>query len=426
MTNPARLAIGDVPDWLQARGPGRVFIAMGPVEPVALHAAFSARPAAAAGLVFTGLAIPGINGLDWAGLHPSAGGEWPMPCAGMEASREDGRSRVLPVHWSAMWRRLCEEPFIAGVLPVTPPDAAGLCGLSLSADAVPALVARADVPLVGLVNRDLPDMDGAPRVPLSRFAALAETTGAPLAPPAAAAPRPAGAGLAALIAHAKAWVEDGATVQAGIGRLPAAVAAALADRRDLKIRSGLVGEWLAPLIAGGAVSDAPGSICTGLVWAGAGFTGRLARDPRLRLIPVSETHGAAALAATGRFTAINAALEVDLYGQINCEHAGARTVSGIGGALDFLRGARASPGGRPLVLIEATGRDGASRIVPRLSGHAVSIARADAPILVTAHGGVDLERLDGDARAAAIIDLADPAARPALEAAWADMRAGRA
>jgi acyl-CoA hydrolase len=140
----------------------------------------------------------------------------------------------------------------------------------------------------------------------------------------------------------------------------------------------------------------------------------------LRIVPVTQTHAPDVLAGIDNLVAINAALEIDLFGQINAEFAAGAQISGTGGLVDFIRGARASRNGRAIVMIQADGR-GASRIVPSLERPA-TVARADAPIVVTEYGAVDLAPLNIDDRANAIIALAAPAHQAALSEAWARMR----
>jgi acyl-CoA hydrolase len=221
-------------------------------------------------------------------------------------------------------------------------------------------------------------------------------------------------------------IEDGATLQAGIGKLPGAIMAGLTQRRGLSIHSGLIGDWVLPLMDAGALADQGDCLKAGVILGSHALQARMAQEARLRLIPIAETHGAAHLGAIERFTSLNAALEVDLFGQINCEFAGLRTLAGVGGAVDFLRGARLSSGGKPIVMVQSLGKQGETRIVPRLSTPSVSIARSDAPILVTEHGAIDLEPLDTEARAQAIISLAAPQHRADLSAAWAQHRGARA
>jgi acyl-CoA hydrolase len=136
---------------------------------------------------------------------------------------------------------------------------------------------------------------------------------------------------------------------------------------------------------------------------------------------VPQTHGLAALSAVRRLTAINGALQVDLFGQINSEWIGRRRVSGLGGLPDFLRGAAAAPGGRAIIALPAE-QKGESRIVARLDAPSVTAPASDAQIVVTEHGAADVRGLHADARAQAIIAIAAPAHRADLEAAWAAMR----
>ena len=143
----------------------------------------------------------------------------------------------------------------------------------------------------------------------------------------------------------------------------------------------------------------------------------------LRFAPVSYTHDVRVMAQIDRFVAINAGLAVDLFGQANVEMLRGRQVSGTGGLLDFVRGARLSRGGRSILALPSTG-GGASRILPRLDDtHVVSLPRADADIVVTEHGVAHLRDRSIDERAEALIAIADPAARDALANAWDALRA---
>jgi acyl-CoA hydrolase len=396
---------------------GRVFLSAGPAEPVALHDAWRAAPETAAGLSFAGLFIPGVNRLDYAGLHADARMELFMLSPDWRAGLVSGRTRLRPLHYSAAFAALVSEGAAAGVFTVSAPDAQGQCSFGLAADAPPAMLTRTGFKLA-VVNHAMPAIPSAPRVALSAFDAVVETD-TPLPELAAA---PATATATAIAARVAALVEDGDTIQTGIGKLPLAAVEALAARRDLHIHSGLVAPAHLALADAGALADAPAAIRAGIAVGDAAFYRRLATEQRLSLVSVSETHGADALARINRLVAINAALEVDLFGQVNAEFAGAEQISGVGGLVDFVRGARASRGGRPIVMLQAEGKGGASRILPRLNANAVTISRADAPILVTEFGAVDLAPLDIDARAAALIALAPPAARDDLSRAWSDLR----
>jgi acyl-CoA hydrolase len=411
------LSIAHAPALLadKAKG-GRVFLPGGPVEPLALYRAFAGDPGQAADLTFCGMMIPGINTRDWAALQQSAQAEVFLPSPDLAFTIASGQTRVLPLHYSAAWRYLCDAPFKAAAFHVCPPDTKGQCNASLSADSSGVFMGR-DVFKLAIINHGLPRILGAPSFPIAGFDSVVETDEAPLR----IASTPPSDAANAIAGHVAALVENGATIQAGIGKLPAGVMAALANHTGLKLHSGLISDWALDLLSAGAFADADATLTAGVILGSPALHEALADERRLRLAPINITHGAPTLACLDRFTSINAALEIDLYGQINCEFAGERTIGGVGGALDFLRGARASKGGKPIIMIQAQGKDGTSRIVPRLTAPSISIARSDAPILVTEYGAIDLQPLDAAARARAIISLAEPAHRNALTDALKDL-----
>jgi acyl-CoA hydrolase len=414
--NPT-IPLSNAPALLASKAQGgRVFIPGGPVEPLALARAFGGNPDHAASLTFVGMMIPGMNVTDWAALHPTAQAEVFLPSPDLAATIQSGQTKVLPLHYSAAYRYLCSAPFKAAVFHVCPPDRDGNCNLSLSADSSAAFL-DCDVFKLGIINHALPRILGAPAIPVTAFDALVETDEPPIAITAATPSSDA----SAIATHVAALVEDGATLQTGIGKLPGAVMAALAGHRDLKLHSGLIGEWALDLMHSGAFNTAEKALTAGVILGSPALHEALCNDSRVSLVPIDQTHSAARLATIDRFTSINAALEIDLFGQINCEYAGSRTIAGIGGALDFLRGARASKGGKPIIMIASEGKGGVSRIVPRLTTPTISVSRADPPILVTEHGSIDLEPLDAQARAHAIIALAAPSHRDMLTKAWQDM-----
>ena len=148
----------------------------------------------------------------------------------------------------------------------------------------------------------------------------------------------------------------------------------------------------------------------------------VARDPRIWLDSCEVTHGPGKIAQEPRFCAVNSALEVDLTGQVNAESLGDSQVSGISGLFDLTLGATQSPGGRAIIAMPATAGDGArSRIVARLStGARVTVPRHLADVVVTEHGVAELRGRSTEERARALIAIADPAFREALERTWVD------
>jgi len=222
----------------------------------------------------------------------------------------------------------------------------------------------------------------------------------------------------AIARHVAGLVEDGATLQLGIGNVPEAVLAALHGHRDLGLHSGAVGDGIATLAEAGVLTHARksrdrGVGIGGILMGGAALRRWAHRNPQLQLRGTEYTHDPEVLAASHQLTAINAAIEVDLTGQVNAEVAAGGYVGAVGGAVDFLRGAARSRGGLPIVALPATAR-GATRIVAQLSGP-VSTPRSDAGLVVTEHGVADLRGQPLSRRVRRLLDIAAPEHRAALE-----------
>ncbi len=400
-----------------ARG-GRIVLSSGPAEPLVLHDAWRETPETAADILFAGLFVSGMNRLDYASLHPRAGMDIVMLSPDWRQGFVEGRTLLRPMHYSAAFATLINEGAPAGVFTVCAPDAEGMCSFGLAADLPPAMLSRTGYKLA-VINHAMPRAPAAPSISLSAFDAVVETD-MPLPELPAAPSNPVADAIAARVAD---LVRDGDTIQTGIGKLPLAAAAALSGKRDLRVHSGLVVPAHLDLAEAGALRDAPGAIRAGVAAGDKAFYDRIAAEPRLSLVSVAETHGAVALAAVENLVAINAALEVDLFGQVNAAFAGAQQISGSGGLVDFVRGARTSRGGRAIIMIQAEGKGGVSRVVPRLAQGTVTVAQAEAPIIVTEFGAVDLAPLSIDARAGALIALAPSVQRDPLSRAWRDMRA---
>lgn len=218
--------------------------------------------------------------------------------------------------------------------------------------------------------------------------------------------------------HVAGLIEDGATLQLGLGALPEAIVARLADRRDLGVHSGQIGDAVADLMEAGVITGARKTVGRGRTVTGTLMgTSRLFRyadgNPAIELRDTRHTHDPEVLAAQERLVAINSAIEVDLSGQINAEVARGSYVGAVGGAIDFLRGAARSRGGLPIVALTSTAKS-ASRIVANLRGP-VSTSRADAGIIVTEYGVADLRGLSLEERRARMLAIAHPDHRTALE-----------
>ncbi|MEA3194343.1 MAG: hypothetical protein QOD26_2676 [Betaproteobacteria bacterium] len=263
---------------------------------------------------------------------------------------------------------------------VSPPNARGEYSLGLGADyLVPALeVCRT---IVAEVNAQVPWTHSERLLRRDEFDLCIETSRPPAEGRSRAVDR-------AIARHAAALVADGSVLEFGIGALPDAVCEFLAERRDLRVHSGTIGDGIAELMRLGAVREAD---CAMLIGSRKLFD--FARDnPRIRLRSSEYTHGAEVLRKIERFVAINSAVEVDLTGAANGEIAGASYVGAIGGAPDFIGAANRSPGGVSVMLIPA------SRIVAQLSGP-ISTPASEAGVIVTEHGAADLRGCDERERA---------------------------
>jgi acyl-CoA hydrolase len=305
------------------------------------------------------------------------------------------------------------------MLQLAPADAQGRFSLSLAHEyLLPALdVARV---VLAEVNAQAPWTFGTRTIAAEEIDFLVYTSRPPLRPPPV---RPSAIEEAVAI-RAGALIGDGATLQCGLGSLPAAILMQLTNRRDLGVHTGALVDAMARLAQAGVITNARKSIDIGSSIAGVIMGGSEACDyargnPAVEFRPIEYTHSAAILASIDNFVAVNSALEVDLSGQINAEVADGVYVGAVGGAADFLRGARSSEGGLPIVALPSLGGSGEerfSRIVSRLSGP-VSTSRSDAGIIVTEHGVVDLRGLSLSERRDRLIAIADPSFRETLERA---------
>ncbi len=373
-----------------------------------------AAPARCAGLRFTGVHIPTVNTFDFAGLHPRARQRTIFLSADLRDSWLQGRVEYQPMTYTATWRWLRDTAQIDTVLvQVAPPDDDGNCSLGLACDFTPAVWPRARR-ILAHINPRMPRTRG-PSIPLARITAAIEQDMPLLEIP----DPPAEPAMDAVAAQVATLVDNGATLQLGLGRLQSAVLRAVRERRNLRIHSGMVSDGLLGLLDSGALSAAPDAVVAGVALGTPALYDAAARSVCFR--EVGHTHDHAVLGAIPRLTAINSALSVDLLGQVNGEFLSGRQLSGVGGLPDFLQGARQSTGGRGIIALPAATPRGDSRIVPVLPAGPVSLARVDADCIVSEHGVADLRHLDVHARARALIAIAAPEHREALERSWQEL-----
>ena len=343
---------------------------------------------------------------------------------GMGEALRRGRADFVPARYADVpWLFGPRGPWRAdAVLAHTaPPGPDGRLSLGVSTS-YPLPVAREAPLVIAQVNHRMPRTLGDSTIPMERVAAWVETDEALRtypAPPASETER-------RIASHVAEVVRDGATLQVGLGAVPAAVATALGDHRDLAVHSLLVDSML-PLLDRGVITGARNAGRRGPMQLGEIMgTEPLFRwvhgNPAVSMAPSTVVHDPALVGALDRVVSVNSALEVDLTGQVNAESVGDRQVAGIGGQFDFVLGASLARGGRSIIALPSTGKGGAvSRIVARLSaGARVTTPRYLTDCVVTEFGRADLRGLTERARARALVRLAHPRFREALEREWAD------
>ncbi|WP_375482535.1 acetyl-CoA hydrolase/transferase family protein [uncultured Jatrophihabitans sp.] len=319
-----------------------------------------------------------------------------------------GRLDVLTTRYSDLPGAFAARtfPVDAAFVQVTPGPAPDTYHFAAAAEYLVAAV-RASRVVIAEVNHGAPHTPDAPVLRADEITALVHADHPPAT---VAAPAPTAVDEA-VAAHVAAIVEDGATVQIGIGSLPESAVRGLVGHRDLGVHSGAIGDAVADLVESGAVTNArkkrDAGTCAGGVLVGTERVLRFAHDnPAIALRDTSYTHDPAVLAGLPGFTSINAAVEVDLTGQVNTEVARGRYVGAAGGALDFARGAALSAGGAPITLLRST-VGGRSTIVAELDGP-VAIPRSEAGWIVTEWGAADLRGLTLSQRRERLVQLAHP------------------
>jgi len=330
-----------------------------------------------------------------------------------ELSRS-GRLEVVPCHYSALPRMFAERrlPCDVGLVQVSPPDKDGTCSLGIGVDYVADAMRHTPV-LIAEINQRMPATVGSPRIPLDRFAATISTD-RPLAEDPTRAP---GATERRIAVHIAELVDDGDTVQLGVGSLGAAVLDALAEHEDLGFHTGMVTDGLLRLFDKGVVTGSRKEIDPGLIVAGTalGSAELYQRVPELpaRFLPTSYTHSPQVLSQLHSLVSVNFAVEVDLSGQVGAEVSRGVYVGAVGGQVDFTRAA-ALTGKRSIIALRATS-GGQSTIKSSLEGGVVTTARSDVDTVVTEYGVAHLRGCGLRERAQRLAAIAAPEFRDQLE-----------
>lgn len=331
----------------------------------------------------------------------------------------EGRGDYVPIF-------LSEIPilFRRGILPldvamvqVSPPDKHGFCSLGVSVDIAATAVKTAKF-VIAQVNPRMPRTLGDGLVHVSEFYGMVE---AEQELPEVAS-KHSNAEIALRIgAHCAELIEDGATLQMGIGDVPDAVLASLKNHKALGIHTEMFSDGIIPLIENGAVTNEHkrkhrGKSVTSFLLGTRKLYDFVDDNPSILVLNIDYVNDTAVIRTNPRVTAINSAIEVDITGQVCSDSIGTYHYSGVGGQMDFVRGASLSEGGKPIIALPSTTSKGESRIAAFLKqGAGVVTTRAHAHYIVTEYGIAYLYGKNMRQRAKALIDIAHPNHREKLE-----------
>ncbi len=302
---------------------------------------------------------------------------------------------------------------------VSPPDDKGYCSLGTSVEATTAALESAPL-VIAQLNRQMPRTHGDAFIHQSRIHHAIEVD---VALPSIERPvlgeieRKIGACVASII-------EDGSTLQIGIGTIPDAVLAELKHHKHLGIHTEMWSDGALDLIESGAVDNSrkenhPGKTISTFVMGTKRVYEFIDNNPSVALLDAAYVNRVDVIARNPKVAAINSAIEIDLTGQVCADSIGSRVVSGVGGQIDFIRGASLSKGGKPIIAFTSRTKKGKSRIVPQLHyGAGVVTTRADVHYVATEYGLVNLYGKSICERAQALISLAHPDDREELLKNW--------
>lgn len=331
------------------------------------------------------------------------------------ATREavaEGRADYTPIN-------LGDVPglFKAGIMPidvaliqVSPPDSHGFCSFGIAVDIVKAAAENAGY-VIAQINPQMPRTLGDSFIHVRDIDAFIEYE-EPLLEMQSPEVNPVAQAIGAQVAK---LVEDGSTLRVGIGSIPSAVLYALEEKKDLGVHSDMLTDPYLYLVEKGVITNArktlhPGKIVASFCLGTRDLYDFVHNNPMVAFYPIEYTNNYLVISQNEKMVTFNSALEVDLTGQVCSDSQGYKIYSGVGGAVDFLRGARNSRGGKAIVMLPSTTlEDGRSRILPALTeGSGVVTTRGGVEYVVTEYGAAYLQGKSLRERALALIGIAHP------------------
>jgi acyl-CoA hydrolase/GNAT superfamily N-acetyltransferase len=329
-----------------------------------------------------------------------------------------GRADYTPVFLSQLPDLLRRRriPVDVALIMTTPPDPFGYVNLGVSVDILLAAIDAAEL-VIAEVNPRMPVVHGSGYVPMDSIDAwVLHETELPVL-----APEPLDDVALEIGRHVASLVEDGATLQVGIGQIPDAVVQSLGHKHELGIWTEMLSDGLVRLVREGNVTGRfktlePRKVSASFSFGSPESYAFLDRNPTFHFHPSDFINDPVRIAQQHKMVAINSAIQVDLTGQVCADSIGTRFYAGIGGQVDFIRGASMSRGGKPIIAMRSTARQGQlSRVVATLEeGAGVVTSRGDVRYVVTEYGIADLQGRSVRERAMALIDIAHPDHRAEL------------
>jgi acyl-CoA hydrolase len=338
----------------------------------------------------------------------------------VRAVTQSGYADYIPVFLSETQKlyRSGTLPCDVAMIQVSPPDRHGYVSLGTSVDATLAAVECAGT-VIAVINRHVPRSFGDAMIPISAIDLFVEDD-TPLMEGHISTPNDI---EAAIGRHCAALIEDGATLQMGIGAIPNAVLAQLGGHKNLGIHTEMFADGVLPLVEKGVVNGAAkkldrGKIVSTFLMGSQKVYDFIDNNPGVLMMDVGYTNDPFVIAQNPRVTAINSALQIDLTGQVCADSIGQKFYSGVGGQIDFIYGASRSEGGKPIIAMPSVTNKGVSKISPILTpGAGVVTTRAHIHWIVTEYGAVNLYGRSLQERARLLISIAHPDHREELDRA---------
>ncbi|MDL2251702.1 4-hydroxybutyrate CoA-transferase [Odoribacter sp. OttesenSCG-928-J03] len=333
---------------------------------------------------------------------------------------QEGWADYIPVHLSETQKliRMGITPVDVVMIQVSPPDKHGYVSMGTSVDATLAAVQTAKT-VIAVINPNVPRAWGDAIIKLSDIDIFCEDD----TPLIEAHPAKLSEQDILIGKNCATLIEDGATLQMGIGAIPNAVLSQLGNHKNLGIHTEMFADGVLPLYYKGVVNNMnkkfdKGKLVSTFLMGSKEVYDFIDDNPAVAMMDVAYTNDPFIIAQQPKMTAINSALSVDITGQVNADSIGCKFYSGCGGQLDFIRGAAASEGGKPIIALPAVTGKGVSKITPTLlSGAGVVTTRFDVHYVVTEFGIADLYGKTLQARAKEMIKIAHPDSREELDRA---------